>query len=253
MVSLLLASPSTIIIAGLSLAIIWWLVISAINTGLYNLTRKAMQEKVRFKDFQFTGLKRLLAWEAILVFTFTILTLTGLALLFYEHVVIFFIYLLAIVAVLLITLPWWSVAGFYLLKQQEQSFKQALRTSWAFYRRHMGALWGLTLITVVIQLILAGIYEVSGVFGGLLNLFVMPFVAVMPIVWVLSLDRTESNLEEDAVPLEIRELETNAPGVPSPLSESNESVTASQDLPCPTCGRPVKLGTNYCPQCGSKL
>ncbi len=232
-----------------------WLIGSAFYAGIFNLTSKAYRENVGFKDFRFTGFARVLGWQALLFMIQLILFLMGLmgafALRNSGGVLLFFltVYALFIVAIGLYTLPWLSSSAIYLLIHREVGFRDALIGSWRFFQRHMGALWAFLGTVLLIEIALEILTRLSSGLAGLLILVVSPFIAVLGIVWVLTLeDETSPGSDSAAVNTSFSSEQTINLQKPAPLPPSPEDKPSY----CPSCGKST-TGMAYCPQCGTKL
>lgn len=205
----------------------FWLATSAFMTGMFNLTQKGMHEKVLFRDFRFTGTSRILGWYGILTLVSILLLGAGifgaLALRGIDYASPIFggLYVLILVALGIILAPWLSTSAFYMLHHRELSFGRALRGSWNFYRRHMGSLWLFFLTMVGIQLLLSFFNQTFHSVGlaFLLSLIVGPFTAILPIVWVLSLEDEDHPQISNSYPTPpLTEPSTQPSTEPSPLS-----------------------------------
>jgi Predicted membrane protein len=292
-ISSLLSSIGTIAGSLILLAIFAWLIGSAFYTGVFNLTAKSYYEKATFKDFRMTGFFRVLGWQVFLLIIELILLIIGLIGAFTIRsspgalIAFFIIYGLVITGIMIFTLPWLSSSAIYLLAHPEDSFRTALGGSWRFFRRHMGALWGYIGTFFLIEIAFQILNRISPGLAGLATFVVSPFVAVLAIVWVLSLEEDERNnasgpMNADTPPpystasyLEAQTItpptyddsSSTPPQTPrsslpkAPVSSESEKPKIDlqkqkeeDDNPnfCPSCGR-ANTGTAYCPQCGTKL
>ncbi|MDR3543231.1 MAG: zinc ribbon domain-containing protein [Desulfosporosinus sp.] len=279
----LLSVASSLAGTFLLILIVGWLIGSAFYTGLFNLTAKAYHENVSFKDFRFTGFSRILGWQGFLLLIKVFLTIIGLiGALSLSHsrgalVAFLILYALFITAAVLFALPWLFTSTIYLLVHRKEGFWDTLKGSWKFFQRHMGVLWGYIGTVILIEAGLQILSRISAGLTGIATLVVSPFIAVLAIVWVLSLEDDESpaydiplaippcdppqtNLNPDTeTPTEnphISEadnLTSTTPSTDQPIS-LKKPVDLSKDKPhfCPSCGK-KNTGTAYCPQCGTKL
>lgn len=182
--------------------IVGCLIGTAFYTGLFNLTAKAYREKVTFKDFRFTGFFRFLGWQGLIFLIHLLLFIVGmigvLALKHFQGALIAFliVYGLFLVIGWLYVIPWLTSSSIYLLAHSHQGFRIALSGSWRFFRRHMGSLWGYIGTVILIQIAVQVLTKIS---SGLavVTLVVDPFIAVLVIVWVLSLEDDELNQQEN--------------------------------------------------------
>ncbi|WP_243450317.1 zinc ribbon domain-containing protein [Desulfosporosinus sp. Sb-LF] len=275
-----------------------WLAGCAFYTGLFNLTTKAYHEKVTFRDFRLTGFFRFLGWQGVLLLIKVILLIIGLIgafslIHFKVALAAFFIaYGLLIVIVVLFALPWLMTSAIYLLANRNERFGDAFRGSWRFFRRHRGSLWGYLGTVILIEIAVQILSKISQGIAGVVTLVVSPFIAVLAIVWVLSLKDGERLETPAPIPMQtlastITSPAAHLPTVSDSISgpqppetevevklettpgfreskislEKTETPTLSEPLPsfseekpryCPSCGK-VNSGTAYCPQCGTKL
>lgn len=175
---------------------------AAFSAGQFNLTAKAYREKVRFEDFRFSGFLRVLGWQVFLFLSYLIFFIIGLigafALSHSKGAVTAFliVYGLCFTVVQIFILPWLATSLYYLLAHREQRFWAALRSSWRFFRRHMGSLWGYIGTVILIQIALLVLIKISAGLGYLASLAVGPFIVVLAIVWVLSLEEDERQIAE---------------------------------------------------------
>ena len=174
---------------------------SLFSAGQFNLTAKAYREKVRFEDFRFSGFLRVFGWQVFLFLIYLIVFAIGLLAAFaLGHSTIamsafFIIYGLLFIVIQIYTLPWVATSIYYVLAHREQRFSVALRGSWKFFRRHMGALWGYIGTVILIHIALLVLIKISGGLGYLATFAVNPFFAVLAIVWVLSLEDDERQMD----------------------------------------------------------
>lgn len=167
-------------------------------TGMFNLTEKGLHEKVLFRDFRFSGIPRVLGWYGILTLVSFLVIVTGilgaLALRSMSYALPLFVglYVLLLVALGIFLAPWLSTSAFYMLHHRELSFGRSLSGSWHFYRRNMGSLWLYFITLIGIQILLSLINQASQSLGFLVALLAGPFTAILPIVWVLSLEKEEN-------------------------------------------------------------
>lgn len=176
---------------------------SLFSAGQFNLTAKAYREKVRFEDFRFSGFLRIFGWQVFLFLIYLIVFVIGLlATIALGHSTIairafFIICGLFFIVIQIYTVPWMATSVYYILAHREQRFKVALRGSWQFFRRHMGALWGYIGTVILIQIALLVLFMISTGLGYLATFAVNPFLVVLAIVWVLSLEDDELKMEVD--------------------------------------------------------
>lgn len=182
----------TFIVSFVLLMLVSWVLASVFQAGVFHLTKKAYVEKAQFRDIRLKGFPRLLGWYGIIAIIGIILVGLGvlIALSFQsEYAMALFgaAYLLALVAAGFFLAPWVSAAPYTMLNQPHLSFWQAFKESWRFYRRHMGPLWGVFLTVLGIQLLISLINRSAPDIGLIVSLITSPFVAILPIVWVLTL------------------------------------------------------------------
>lgn len=197
--SMLVNLVISLIITVMLIIIGGWIVGSLFNTGLYNLTAKAYREKVSFGNFRFEGFNRIFGWQGILlliklaVFFIGFLGIISLQDSPGTQIVFMIIYFLLIFVIGLYLLPWLAVSSIYLLAHRKEGFLMALKGSWEFFQRHMGALWGYIGTVFLIEVAIQVLYKISPIVGGLSVLVASPFIAVLPIVWVLTLEDEKRN------------------------------------------------------------
>lgn len=241
--------------------LLFWLGSSAFMTGMFNLTQKGLHETVRFRDFRFSGIPRVLGWYGILTLVSFLIIIAGIIGAFalrgmsYALPIFGGLYALLMVSLGLFLMPWLSTSAFYILNHRELSFTRSLSGSWDFYRRNMGSLWIYFITMIGIQILLSIINQASPSLGILAALLAGPFTAILPIVWVLSLEEEENPSSSTPVNL--------SDSVPSaaPTSSVNQESQAPPAAPvlidtvnyCPTCGQKTRPGANYCSQCGTQL
>lgn len=189
----------TFIVSFVLLMLVSWVLASVFQAGVFHLTKKAYTEKTRFRDIRLKGFSRLLGWYGILGIIGIVLVGIGvmIALSFdSEYAMALFgaAYALALVAGGFFLAPWVSAAPYTMLNQLHLPFGQAFKESWRFYRRHMGPLWGAFLTVLVIQLLISLINRSAPDIGLIISLITSPFVAILPIVWVLTLTDEEQPL-----------------------------------------------------------
>ena len=200
----LFSNPSTYLAIAGSLVGVFFLTLivtcligSLFSAGQFNLTAKAFREKVRFEDFRVSGFLRVLGWQVFLSLSYLIFIIIGLigafALNHFHFILIAFliIYFLLIIGFQIFALPWLATSLYYLLAHREQSFWDAIKGSWRFFWRHMGALWGYIGTVILIQIVLLVLLKISAGLGYLASFAVNPFYVVLAIVWVLSLEDDE--------------------------------------------------------------
>lgn len=279
---------STILtISGISLLIlvVGWLIGSAFYTGLFNLTAKAYSEKTTFKDFSFRGFLRILGWQGfLLLIKLLILAIGAIGAYSLSHsryalVAYLIVYGLVLIAIGIYALPWLITSTIYLLAHREESFGDSLRGSWRFFQSHMGVLWGYIGTVVLIEIALQVLGRISHPLTGIASLVVSPFIAVLAIVWVLSLEDSgrrnniEPQLDSTAYSSEpYQKVQETIISPPTSDSQSIDPPSAELEEPkidllkttplpaypedspnyCPSCGK-TNTGTAYCPQCGTKL
>lgn len=281
----LLSTIGTITGISLLILVIGWLIGSAFYTGLFNLTAKAYKEKTTFKDFSFRGFLRVLGWLGfLLLIKLLILAIGAIGAYYLGHsryalVAYLIIYSLFLIAIGLYALPWLITSTIYLLAHSKESFWDALRGSWRFFQSHMGVLWGYIGTVVLIEIALQVLGRISQPLTGIASLIVSPFIVVLAIVWVLSLEDDghrndigpqsnstaystvpyqeaqeiiNSSLPSDSQSLDSLMADPQEPKIN--LHKAEVSPPYPDDSPnyCPSCGR-ANTGTAYCPQCGTKL
>ena len=233
----------------LLILIVGWLIGSAFYTGLFNLTAKAYHENVSFKDFSFTGFSRILGWQGVLLLIKVLLTIIGLVGVLTLHhstgalVAFLILYGLFITAAGLFALPWLFTSTIYLLAHRKEGFWETLRGSWRFFRRHMGVLWGYIGTVILIEIALQILGRISAGLTGIATLVVSPFIAVLAIVWVLSLEDDEN--PPYAIPLAPSPYEpplTN-PATQAPTENNYISDTdfLAPTTSTPSANRPISL------------
>lgn len=179
--------------------IVGCLIGTAFYVGLFNLTAKGYREKVTFKDFRFEGFFRFLGWQGIVFLINLLLFIVGIIGIFalrdFQGAVIAFliVYGLFLGIGSLYILPWITSSSIYLLAHRDEGFRNALSGSWQFFRRHMGSLWGYIGTVILIQIALQVLTRISSGLAGIATLVVSPFITVLAIVWVLSLEDDELN------------------------------------------------------------
>jgi len=293
--SMLLSALGSVAGTLLLILVVGWLIGSAFYTGLFNLTAKACSGKVTFKDFSFSGFFRILSWQVILLLIKLILLIIALIGVFtLKHsqgalVAFFIVYGFFIIGVAIFALPWLTTSGIYLLAHRKEGFQDALCGSWRFFRRHMGILWGYIGTVILIEIAIQVLSKISHGIAGLATLVVSPFIAVLAIVWVLSIEEdepkkdvepqlnptassAEPNFEAQAPIVSPPSSDSLAIDPPSPEHHISELVAPESEGPkidfqkatpwpplpddnpnyCPSCGK-ANTGTAYCPQCGTKL
>ena len=280
-----LAAVSSLAGTFLLILVVCWLIGSAFYTGLFNLTAKAYRENVSFKDFKFTGFSRILGWQGFLLLIKLLLLIIGLIGAFtLSHspgalIAFLIVYCLLIIGAVLYALPWLMTSTIYLLAHKNEGFWDALKGSWRFFQRQMEVLWGYIGAVILIELALLILSRISHGLSGIATLVVNPFIAVLAIVWVLSLgdDERSKDVESEFSPAAyslLPDQDAQATIVTPPDSDSLTSDFSSpeptepkidlhkadplppvpDDAPhfCPSCGK-ANAGTAYCPQCGTKL
>lgn len=224
--STLLSAVGTITGTLLLIIIVSWLIGSAFYTGVFNLTAKSYHEKVIFKDFRFAGYFRFLGWQGLLLLIQLILLIIGLIGAFTLKqsqgalVAFLIVYGLMIAGITIYALPWFSTSAIYLLAHPKDSFRDALSGSWRFFRKHMGALWGYIGTIVLIEIAVQVLNRISSGIAGLVTLIVSPFITVLAIVWILSLEEEE----EDDHPEYVAPLAT-PPYYPTPTYPDTQPTT----------------------------
>ena len=273
--STLLSAVGTVAGTFFLILIVGWLIGSAFYTGVFNLTTKSYHGKVTLKDFRLTGFFRFLGWQVLFLLIQLILLIIGLIGAFTLRpsqgalISFFIVYGLTIAGIGIYALPWFSTSAIYLLTHPKDSFRDALSGSWRFFRKHRCALWGYIGTVILIEIAFQVLNRISSGIGGLATLVVSPFMAVLAIVWVLSLEEDFDPLTpasdqpksiEQTEPLQQPESEesTFEPERPKIDLQKPELWSTPNPLPenkfnfCPSCGK-ANSGTAYCPQCGTKL
>ncbi|MDP4160619.1 MAG: zinc ribbon domain-containing protein, partial [Bacillota bacterium] len=230
--SSLLSSIGTIAGTLILIIIVVWLIGSAFYTGLFNLTAKSYHEKTTFKDFRFAGFLRFLSWQGFLLIIQLILLTIGLigavTLRSSQGALIsfFIVYGLMIVGITIFALPWLSTSAIYLLAHPNDRFRTALSGSWRFFRKNTGALWGYIGTVILIEIAFQVLNRISPGIAGLATLVVSPFIAILAIVWVLSLEEDELNKN-----IVRSEIDTPPPysTVPFPEAQANPANSPTPD------------------------
>ena len=271
--------------------IVGCLIGTAFYAGLFNLTAKAYREKVTFKDFRFKGFFRFLGWQGFIFLIHLLVLIVGmigvLALRHFQGALIAFsiVYGLFLVIGSLYVIPWLASSSIYLLTHGHEGFRVALSGSWRFFQRHMGSLWGYIGTVILIQIAVQVLTRISSGLAGLATLVVSPFIAVLAIVWVLSLEDEELNQPENfRVPpsygypnADVKtSLDTQAPIITPPGSssmdvnappavheadvssleirdaqQSNETkISLNKSQPTETLPNILTETPQYCPSCG---
>ncbi|WP_019849455.1 zinc ribbon domain-containing protein [Desulfitobacterium sp. PCE1] len=285
------------LLGGIAILMIVSMVLGSVFiTGVFQLTKKAYTEKAQFRDIKLKGFPRLLGWYGIITFISIIAIGVGILVAMgfrspYSMALFALIYMLALMAAGLFVAPWVSSAPFHMLNHREFTFGQAFKESWRFYRRHMGPLWGAFLTLLGIQLFINLINRNSPDIGLILTFIITPFVTILPIVWVLTLEEEELptsgqetyNVERDAQPTSepYNHEEPKLHESPSPKddpSEKNSRATSSSSAPpyippkdpysahespyqapytssygSTSSGEFEKEPINFCPTCGEKV
>lgn len=186
--------------AILGLMLITFVASAGLTAGVYHLTWKALKgEKPSFRDFKFNGTLRIIGWFClILLAQLVVIAVAVLGSLLFHSIKILLaiflvVYVIAMAALAIYLVPWLASGQVYLLAQREQRFWQAFRSSFTFFRRHMGILWGYIGTTLLILIGLFIVNRISPILYLLASLAVAPFNMMLPMVWVLSL------LEEEAI------------------------------------------------------
>jgi len=189
--------------------------------GQFNLTAKAYREKVGFGDFRLSGFLRIIVWQVMLFLIYLILTVLSVLVFIalgnfsVARAAFFMIYGVIFILIQLYTLPWLFSSMYYILAHPEQGLGVALRGSWGFFKRHMGALWGYIGTVLLIEIAFLFLIKISVGLQFLVSLVVMPFIMVLAIVWVLSLDDND------------RLLESETRFIPTPTSTYTSSSTST--------------------------
>lgn len=210
-----------------------WIASSAFITGIFNLTQKGFHEKVSFRDFRFSGIPRILGLYGILTLVSFLLVLAGilgaLALKRMTYLLPFLgvLYVLSLIALIIFLAPWLSTSAYYMLNHRELSFTRSLSRSWDFYRQNMGSLWLLFITLIGIQVLLSLFNQTSHALGILAALIVGPFTAILPIVWILSLEGEQNQPQADSPPSSI------SPSAPDFPSSSEASLPFPDFVPSP--------------------
>ncbi|AHF08396.1 zinc ribbon domain-containing protein [Desulfitobacterium metallireducens] len=284
-----LAQAPYFLLFFLFILLLSWLGSSAFMTGMFNLTQKAFHEAVRFRDFRFSGIPRVLGWYGILTLVSFLVILAGIfgafALRGMSYALPLFggLYVLLMVSLALFLMPWFSTSAFYMLNHRDLNFTHSLKGSWNFYQRNMGSLWIYFITMIGIQILISFINQASTSLGFIVALLAGPFTAILPIVWVLSLEEEEnqqrltlaspsdsestltlpqestSDASASSPSAPVSPSASEAPMTPaSPANQESEIPPAAQVLSdsvnyCPTCGQKTRPGANYCAQCGTQL
>ncbi|AFM39601.1 hypothetical protein Desaci_0535 [Desulfosporosinus acidiphilus SJ4] len=221
--------------------VIAWLLGTAFYTGLYNLTAKAYQEPVTFKDFSYSGFFRLLGWQGMLLLIKIFIVLVGVigAIILrnsYGGLIVFLlVYALFLIIVVVYALPWLAVSGIYLLAHRQNNFSKALSDSWKFFRNHMGILWGYIGTVALIEIGVQILNRIVSGLGGLLSLIVSPFIAVLAIVWVLSLeDKGIAGTSPTLTPTDTYVPPSDYTQTEEPTSATPADTNVSDGIPLPS-------------------
>lgn len=282
--SMLLSALKSVAGTFLLILVVGLLIASAFYTGLFNLTAKAYREKITFKDFRFMGFFRILGWQGLLLlikFLLLVIGVIGAFTLSHSQVALWaflIIYALLITGVTIFVFPWLTTSSIYLLAHRKEGFWDALRGSWRFFRKYMGILWGYIGTVILFEIAIQFLSKISQGIAGLAALVVSPFIAVLAIVWVLSLDENErkqdiepqlnptaySAVPYHEVPAPIVNLPSPEHHIPEVASTESEApkinlqkatpLPLPEDTPnyCASCGK-ANTGTAYCPHCGTKF
>ena len=266
--STLLAAVGAVAGTFFLIIIVGWLIGSAFYTGVFNLTIRSYHGNVTLKDFRLGGFFRFLGWQVLFFLIQLIFLIIGLIGAFTLRpsqgalISFFIVYGLMIASISIYALPWVSTSAIYLLAHPKDSFRDAFVGSWRFFRKHLGSLWGYIGTVILIEIGVQVLNRISSGIAGLVTLVVSPFIAVLAIIWVLS-------LEEDDQPKYLDQPETLQQPVAEgttfksetpkvDLQKSEQRTTPDHSLSenkpnfCPSCGK-ANTGTAYCPQCGTKL
>lgn len=174
-----------------------WVIGALFYAGLFNLTAKAYNAKVTFRDFRLDGFARIFGWQGILLLIKLAIFFIGfLGIISWQYsrsMLITFIvgYSLVLIIIWFYLAPWLASSSIYLLAHRKEGFSAAFKGSWKFFQRHRGALWGYIGTVFLIQIALQIINYYSPYAGGLIILLTSPFMAVLAIVWVLTLEDEE--------------------------------------------------------------
>lgn len=208
----------TILLSVAFLMLAGWLLASFFLTGVFHLTRKAYIEKAQFRDIRLKGFLRIVGWYGVIGIIGTFLIGLGVLIAFTfrsEYAMAFFGlgYALTLFALGIFLAPWVSAAPYTMLNRPHLPFGKAFKESWRFYRRHMGPLWGAFLTVLGVQLLISFINRSAPDIGLLITFITSPFVAILPIVWVFT-------LEEEEQPVPIATLYTS-PSESTPATNMN--------------------------------
>lgn len=228
------------LLGGIAILMVLSILIGSVFfTGIFHLTKKAYTEKAQFRDIKLKGMPRVLGWYAIVTLISSVAIGVGifLAMRFespYSLAMFGLIYILVLMAVGLFVAPWVTVAPYYMLNHDNFAFGQAFKESWHFYRRHMGPLWGAFFTLLGIQLLVNAIYRGSPDIGFILTLLTTPFLTVLPIVWVLTLEEEPplpiGNIYTPSPEQERHDAEADAPAEPSsPVDSSHAPWKAASE------------------------
>ncbi|SHN49471.1 zinc-ribbon domain-containing protein [Desulfitobacterium chlororespirans DSM 11544] len=219
------------LLGGIAILMVLSILIGSVFfTGIFHLTKKAYTEKAQFRDIKLKGLPRVLGWYAIVTLISSIVIGVGILLAMrfespYSLAMFGLIYILVLMAVGLFVAPWVSSAPYYMLNHDSFAFGQAFKESWHFYRRHMGPLWGAFFTLLAIQLLVNAIYRSSPDIGLILSLLTTPFLTVLPIVWVLTLEEEPplpiGNIYAPSSEQERHDTKADTPAEPSSPADSS--------------------------------
>ncbi|WP_172635876.1 zinc ribbon domain-containing protein [Desulfitobacterium dichloroeliminans] len=185
------------LLLGIALLIVLGLLMSSIfQVGIFHLTKKAYVEKAQFRNIRLQGFARLFGWYVILTIVSFIVISSGIVMAInfrseYAMALFGIVYVFVFVALGVFLAPWVLAAPYRMLTQLHLPFGRAFRESWSFYRRHMGPLWGAFLTIMGLQLLISLFDKSSPEIGLILSFIVTPFLTILPIVWVFTLEEEE--------------------------------------------------------------
>jgi hypothetical protein len=198
--------------------------------GSFHLTKKAYREKAQFKDIRLKGFLRVVGWYLLVSLISLIAIGIGLLIAFniespYAIALFLVVYGLILFAIFVFIAPWTFMAPYYMLNHPQHPFWQTFKASWNFYRSHMGPLWGAFLTVIGISILLELISQSAPNLGLLLMFLTYPFLGILPIVWLLT-------LEDEDNPPTYTSYESPTPAPFTPYEQTPSSfVNASAGTP----------------------
>lgn len=184
----------------LTVIILFWLITSLFLAGIFHLTKKALTDNAHFRDLRFEGFTRLLGFNGLMLLVGILILVVGISIAssFQSEYSLFLFAAFSLLALFVVGLflsPWFFSAPFYMLNNLKMSFGESLKASWGFFRRHMAPLWGGFLTVFVAQLVSSFLSESSPTLGLIIALVILPFLTIIPIVWVLTLEEEDTEFD----------------------------------------------------------